>query len=163
MCDYSLMGLPNRLAREDEDLVVYRFPTGSRGLTPSEDCLKTTDTAQMRPDSFRSIVKGLFGALKTSKVAVCVPPGARLLLGDIPEDVQDSFNVGSSEEVTFTELTATSNTYRDAVRFENGRELLLQRLNDGQRVKVLRLSLAGEPRRSVGNASESFSIARSRS
>lgn len=33
MCDYSLRGIPNRLAREGEDLVVYQFRTGARGLT----------------------------------------------------------------------------------------------------------------------------------
>jgi hypothetical protein len=34
MCDYSLAGIPNRLAAEGEHLVVYRFSTGARGLTP---------------------------------------------------------------------------------------------------------------------------------
>ena len=32
MSDYSLMHLPNRLAIKGEDLVVYRFPSGSSGL-----------------------------------------------------------------------------------------------------------------------------------
>jgi hypothetical protein len=32
MCDYSLQGGPNRLAVEGEQLVTYRFPTGSVGL-----------------------------------------------------------------------------------------------------------------------------------
>jgi hypothetical protein len=90
-------------------------------------------------------VKRLFGNLEPEKVAVCIPPGARLLLSDIPEDVQNSVAVGASEEVTFTQLTATANTYRDAVRFSNGREILLQRLNKGQRVRVLQLSLVEEP------------------
>ena len=132
MCDYSLMGVPNRLARESEDLVVYEFRTGSRGLT-------STDT-QTR----YGIAKRLFGNLEPERVAVCVPPGARLLLSDIAEDVQKSFAVGASEEVTFTQLTATANTYRDAVRFTNGREILLQRLNKGQRVRVLQVSLTEE-------------------
>jgi hypothetical protein len=91
------------------------------------------------------VVKRLFGNLEPEKVAVCIPPGARLLLSDIPEDVQNSVAVGASEEVTFTQLTATANTYRDAVRFSNGREILLQRLNKGQRVRVLQLSLVEEP------------------
>jgi hypothetical protein len=143
MCDYSLMGVPSRLAHEGEDLVVYKFWTGSRGLTPC--------TSVMNPDTQTQygIVKRLFANPEPERVAVCIPPGARLLLGDIPEDLQKSFAVGASEEVTFTELTATPNTYRDAVRFKNGRELLLQRLNEGQRVRVLQLSLQDEPVRSV--------------
>ena len=32
MCDYSLTGIPNRLAVEGEELVVHRFRTGSLGL-----------------------------------------------------------------------------------------------------------------------------------
>jgi len=30
MCDYSLYEFPNRLAREREELVVYRFPLPER-------------------------------------------------------------------------------------------------------------------------------------
>jgi len=79
-----------------------------------------------------------------------------VLLSDIPKDVQNSFAVGASEEVTFTQLTATANAYRDAVRFTNGHEILLQRLNKGQRVRVLHLSLAEEPVRSFWEAAEFF-------
>jgi hypothetical protein len=35
MCDYALMGVPNRLATEGEDLLVHRFRTRSIGLTAS--------------------------------------------------------------------------------------------------------------------------------
>jgi hypothetical protein len=141
MCDYSLMGVPNRLAREGEDLVVYEFRAGSRGLTPATS-VTNTDT-QKRYEGF-GVVKRLFGNLEPERVAVCIPPGARLLLSDIPEDLQKSFTVGASEEVTFTQLTATAHTYRDAIRFKNGREILLQRLSKGQRVRVLQLSLVEE-------------------
>jgi hypothetical protein len=140
------MGIPNRLANEGEDLVVYQFSTGSRGLTPETSVTLTA----------RSVVKSILGSLEPEKVAVCVPPGARLLLGDIPDDVQKSLAVGASEEVTFTQLTASANSYRDAVRFKNGRELLLQRLNKGQRVRVLQLSLTEEPVRSKLEAAELF-------
>ena len=33
MCDYSLQGIENRLAKEGEVLVVHRFYSGSKGLT----------------------------------------------------------------------------------------------------------------------------------
>jgi hypothetical protein len=96
---YSLMGVPNRLACEGEDLVVYEFRTGSRGLTPGT--LMTNTDTQKRYERF-GVVKRLFGNLEPEPVAVYIPPGARLLLGDISEDVQRSCGVGSSEEVTFT-------------------------------------------------------------
>jgi hypothetical protein len=150
MCDYSLMGVPNRLAREGEDLVVHEFRTGSRGLTP---CTSVTNTDTQTRYGF---VKRLFGNLEPERVAVCIPPGARLLLSDIAEDVRKSFAVGASEEVTFTQLTATANTYRDAVRFANGREMLLQRLNKGQRVRVLQLSFAEESVQSLWKTAAGF-------
>ena len=37
MCDYSLMCVPNRLAREREELVAHRFTTGSMGLASDLD------------------------------------------------------------------------------------------------------------------------------
>lgn len=152
MCDYSLMGVPNRLACEGEDLVVCKFRTGSHGLTPETSGTNT----ETRSEGFRSVVKRLFGPLEPEKVAVCIPPGARLLLGDISENVQKCFGVGATEEVTFTQLTATPYRYRDAVRFKSGREILLQQLNQGQRVRVLALSLVEEPVRSIWEPAEFF-------
>ena len=71
-----------------------------------------------------------------------MPPGARLLVRDIPKDLQGQLDVQATEEVTFVQLSAEAYQYRDAVRFRNGREVLLQRLKCGQRVKVLSLSCA---------------------
>ena len=76
--------------------------------------------------------------------AVCIPPGAKLELRDIPVRLQQELSLGPVEQVTFTQLTSAVNTYRDAVRFGNGREIRLQELREGQRVLVLDLSLAGE-------------------
>jgi hypothetical protein len=119
MCDYSLAGIPNRLAAEGEELMVYRFSTGARGLTSGDASL------------WRLWFK------KTP--AVCVPPGARLLLRDIPKDLQRQFDVHATEKVTFVQTSAEAFEYRDAVRFRNGREVLLQRLTCGQRMEVLSL------------------------
>ena len=43
MCDYSLMAVPNRLAREGEELVAHRFPTGSLGLASPMDLKRAAD------------------------------------------------------------------------------------------------------------------------
>ena len=120
MCDYSLAHFPNRLAEEGEQLVVHRFQTGTLGLAPACFSLKQIFSPDSTP-------------------AVCVPPGARLLLQDIPERLQQALNVGSVEEATFVEQSADAFRYRDAVRFGNGHEILLQQLASGQRVLVLSL------------------------
>jgi hypothetical protein len=48
--------------------------------------------------------------------------------------------VGEVEEVSFVQQSAEVFTYRDGLRFANGKELLLQNLRCGQRVDVLSLS-----------------------
>jgi len=148
MCDYSLMGVPNRLAQEGEDLVTHRFRTGSLGLAPAGTC--TQADAIGTKTGFWSMLKAFLTGGAPQTVAVCIPPGARLLLGDIPETLQNTLIVGPAEEVTFTQLTATPHMYRDAFRFKNGAELLLQRLSEGQRVKVLDCACADDtPRKQL--------------
>ena len=126
MCDYSLTGIPNRLAVEGENLVIYMFRTGSKGL--ASPCLPISSLSSDKETP-----------------AVCVPPGARLLLMDIPPEVQKQLCVEATEEVTFTQLSAIPYQFRDAVRFGNGREILLQRLRCGQQVEVLSLSSDAQP------------------
>lgn len=143
MCDYSLMAVPNRLAREGEELISHRFPTGSMGLASPADLERPAAPSARK--SFWSALKEFFQPTETAAVcAVCIPPGARLQLEDIPVRLQTECAVGASEEVTFTQITASAHSYRDAVRFRNGREVRLQELREGQRVKVLDLSLAQE-------------------
>ncbi|MGH9448177.1 MAG: hypothetical protein ACRD3O_21020 [Terriglobia bacterium] len=145
MCDYSLMTIPNRLAENGEDLVVYRFSTGSRGFTSLSDRRKMEDSQreQSRQGFWSRLKRNLFDSPKTSSLpAVCIPPGARLKLQDIPVRLQQDLQVDPVEEVIFTELTAVTGNYRDAIIFPNGRHVLLQRLDEGQRAKVLDLSSA---------------------
>jgi hypothetical protein len=145
MCDYSLMAVPNRLAREGEDLVAHRFPTGSLGLAAPVDLQRAADPPMPIRKSFWRAVMEFFNPPKSEPVpAVCIPPGARLHLQDIPARLQHELGVGPAEDVTFTQISAAVNSYRDAVRFANGREIRLQELREGQRVRVLDLSVADE-------------------
>jgi hypothetical protein len=140
MCDYSLMNFPNRLAREGEELVAHRFGGGSMGLASYSDLHPKLDPAAPSKRNFWLMVKEFLHPPVTNPApAVCIPPGARLALRNIPEQMQRQLEVGSSEEVVFTQITAATHTYRDAVRFSNGQQVLLQRLKEGQRVRVLAL------------------------
>jgi hypothetical protein len=60
---------------------------------------------------------------------------------DIPNHLQQQFGVGTTEEVIFVQLSATPYQHRDAVRFNNGRQIRLQELSGGLRVRVLDVSL----------------------
>jgi len=78
----------------------------------------------------------LFGPSGAGKSTV-----ANLIAGLIrPVGLQRQFGVGAAEEVTFVQRSAEAYRYRDAVRFQSGREILLQYLHCGQRVDVLCLS-----------------------
>jgi hypothetical protein len=139
MCDYSLFAVPNRLASEQEDLVAHRFPTGSMGLASPDDLGQKEEVHQ----GFWSSIKNFFAPAVSRPVpAVCIPPGARLNLSGISERMQTEYGVGESEDVTFVQLSASSYAYRDAVQFGNGKQMLLQELAEGQKVRVLSLELA---------------------
>jgi len=149
MCDYSLHRYPNRLAVEGEDLIAYRFGGASRGLASPADVgghiAATCCEAARRKFWSWAGLKEWFKAQRPEREAdqripaVCVPPGARLLLRDIPKRSQRELGVSETEEVIFAQTTAEVNTYRDAIEFKNGRRMLLQTLCEGQRATVLSL------------------------
>jgi hypothetical protein len=145
MCDYSLMGMPNRLAVEGEVLVTHRFCTGSMGLASREDLKNSATPPAAQRRGFWTALKSYYCSPPSMELvpAVCIPPGARLTVEGIPVGLQRylGLGVGSSEEVTFTQITARANAYRDAIRFENSREIRLQELPEGLTVTVLDLSL----------------------
>jgi hypothetical protein len=148
MCDYSLHTYPNRLAADGEDLVIHRFGAGSLGLASPADLSAVVSACNTAQGTMWSRFKAWFlvgcnprWEAEKRVPAVCIPPGARLLLSEIPKSMQRELSVGETEEVQFIEITAEVNTYRDAVRFKNGRQVLLQQLREGQRVQVLSVAV----------------------
>ncbi len=144
MCDYSLHVYPNRLASEGEELVVHRFGGTSLGLASRSD-LARVESQRDGSEGFWARIKRWFEEqheVREQICAVCVPPGAQLLVEDIPKRLQRELGVNEIEEVRFIEISAEVNTYRDAVRFKNGRQVLLQALREGQPVTVLSMDLA---------------------
>jgi hypothetical protein len=107
MCDYSLEAYQSRPAAVGEKLTLGRFASGSMGFASGTVC----DTA------------------------VCIPAESRLLLEGIGESMQKEHGVGAVEEAVLTRLAG--GPYKDAVRFSNGAEVLLQRLNCGLTVVVM--------------------------
>jgi len=132
MCDYSLAAIETRLAVEDEHLSVYRFPSGSIGLT------SPAELERCKPElrGWRSWFNP-----RQAPCAVCIPPGARLMLLDIPKRLQQQLGVGPTEEVVFIQTGLAAGRHRDGIRFRNHQDVLLQHLAEGQRVVVLSLSL----------------------
>lgn len=107
MCDYSLEAYQSRPAAVGEKLTLGRFASGSMGFASGTVC----DTA------------------------VCIPAESRLLLEGVGEGTQKEHGVGAVEEAVLTRVVG--GPYKDAVRFSNGAEVLLQRLNCGLTVVVM--------------------------
>src|SRR5437867_8142343 len=137
MCDYSLHGLPNRLAEQDEVLVVQRFYTGSKGLT-SPEYLKPAEPP--KKGLLSTLTQFLAFPAQPWVCAVCIPDAAKLMIYGISPTLQQEHGLNSAEAVTFRQLSADAHTYRDAVEFKNGVNVRLQELEEGQRVEVLTLS-----------------------
>jgi len=101
MCDYSIEAYQSRPAEVGEKLTLERFPSGSMGFTSGSKC----------------------------DLAVCVPADAKLRLEGLSETTQQTYGVKAIEDVVMTRLE--TGLYKDAVRFSNGTEVLLQRLDCG--------------------------------
>jgi hypothetical protein len=146
MCDYSLMAVPNRLAHEGEELVTHRFPTGSLGMASPADVRAVTAPRQPGQQTIWQKIRAFFDPAAAPAVcAVCLPPGARLLICDIPPRLQQQWGVGEREEAVFTQISAAVNTYRDAMRFSGGCEVRLQEFREGMRVRVIDLAGTEQP------------------
>lgn len=76
--------------------------------------------------------------------AVCVPPGARLFIADVPLELRNSLRIGPSDIAVFTETSNQPYSYRDALLFSSGKCVLLQYLTEGLRAFVLSTSLPEE-------------------
>jgi hypothetical protein len=118
MCDYSLEAYQSRPAAVGEKLTLGRFASGSMGFASGTVC----DTA------------------------VCVPAESKLLLEGIGEATQKEHGIGAVEEAMLIRLDG--GLYKDAVRFANGAEVLLQRLDRGLTAVVMTFGAErAEPRR----------------
>ena len=151
MCYYSLHGVKNRLANEGDQLFIHMFHTGSKGLASVTDLRNLDKPAPAGAGvwaRFKCWVENQWrwinDDMKRALPAVCITPGASLHVDGIPSRMQRRFGVGPREEVTFVQLTAEPFRYRDAIRFQNGQVILLQRLSDGLRMEVMSLALAEE-------------------
>jgi hypothetical protein len=131
------MMAPNRLAVEGEELVAHKFKCGSTGIVAARDF---NNWARREPRTFRQWCREGFAPVPEPSPVVCLPPGARLQLLGVPISLKIEVSSELSEEVVFTQISADANMHRDALFFSNGFTVLLQRLPEGQRLRVLSLS-----------------------
>ena len=99
MCDYSLEVYRSRPAQLGERYETHEFGSLSIG----------------------------FIAPGNTSIAVCMACDTTLRLEGIPQRVQRDAGVSANEDVTFTRLE--KDNHHDGVRFANGAEVTLQRLD----------------------------------
>jgi hypothetical protein len=139
MCDYSLYTVKNRLACESDDLILHRFDTGSLGFCAAVELQQEMDRSDLAR-GWSSFQRWMFPRKKCGLTAVCVPPGAQLLVLEVPKKTVPGFQAQELESVEFTQLSERSFAYRDALRFPGGETVLLQSLPEGLRVTVMALA-----------------------
>ena len=103
MCDYSIEIYGSRPAQEGERYETHRFPSGAVGFVSPGDKSK----------------------------AICFQCDTRVRLIDIPQEMQEKLGIGSEIAVVFAQRDVPPGLsptfyYRDGVRLEDGRFVLLQ-------------------------------------
>ena len=146
MCDYSLQGLPNRLAVMGEQLVTHRFLTGSIGMASPHDIAAANRPKPRNGERGRwwsTLKRWLNPQMELDRIpAVCIPPGARLRMSRVPDEMRRGYDLRPVEQVTFVQLSADAYRYRDGIRFDNGCQELLQTLPEGVPFEVLSLEVS---------------------
>lgn len=142
MCDYSLYAIPNRLAEDGEQVVLYRFGSGTIGFASTTDVRQRELTTHTGWPGVWASIKSMLSPRKCPGVpAVCMPPGTRLMVTEIPKDLKAKACVRPGDTVVFTEISSQSYSYRDALLLPNGTCVLLQELPEGMQAVVISTAL----------------------
>jgi hypothetical protein len=95
MCDYSLARVDTRLAQTGDELSPHNFGTGTIGLASFKDLARPRKQDNGRGE-VRGIVRqavGMFTRVQPQNIcAICVPPGAKPLVSNIPQRIQQMFD-----------------------------------------------------------------------
>jgi hypothetical protein len=137
MYGYLLHSAHNRLAREREELVVQRFDTGSLAFVSVSDLQQLK---QRKDGVWSELLDWLLIRMSASISAVSIPPGAHLLLRNVPLRVQESLGIAESEEAVLSEISGRTYSYRDALTLPDQTKVLVQDLCEGIEATVLCLS-----------------------
>jgi hypothetical protein len=136
MCDYSLYVFPNRLARDGEELVAYRFASGCIGFVSASDISEPENRTAWLGRSWPQLKTWFFPRQHDGPTAVCIPPGAQLRLERIERELRLRLGLEETEQAVFIHVTANEFSYRDGLRLRHAQQILLQELPPGQHARV---------------------------
>ncbi len=136
--------MPQRLAMEGETLITYRFRTGRIGLASPGEISAARQIRGRRSYPHGSVPWNSVSILRSRPP--CAYPGAHLRINSVPAAIAREFGVGSVEDVTFVALHASACLHGDAIRFGNGRHLLLERFREESLFRCLPMVPTSGPR-----------------
>ena len=137
MCDYSLYVFSNRLAHDGEELVAHRFSSGCIGFISASDISQREIYTTWLGRNWPQLKTWFFPRQHDGPTAVCIPPGAQLTLERVERELGRRLGLIEREPAVFIHVTAEEFSYRDGLRFGNGRQILLQALPPGQRARII--------------------------
>jgi hypothetical protein len=140
MCDYSLYVFSNRLARDGEELVAYRFSSGCIGFVSASDMSEAENRKAWLGQNWPQLKTWLFPRQHNGPTAVCIPPGAQLTLERVERELRQRLGLEESEQAAFIQVTANEFSYRDGLRFRDAQQILLQELPPGQHARIISTS-----------------------
>lgn len=148
MCDYSLFEQDNRLAIAGDVLVIHQFDR-CKGFASVADVQARNKWYQRCNEGLRGRIYRLFTGTSMPLLsenppvipAVCVPPGARLILSGLSKHVIQRGGLDMTfrreQEVVFDQRAPLPHAHRDGIRFSNGKFVLLQWLPNGLTAAVV--------------------------
>jgi hypothetical protein len=136
MCDYSLYLFPNRLSREGEELIAYRFSSGCIGFVSVVGISERENRRTWLATNWPQLNPWFFPRQHDGPVAVCIPPGTEMRLAHLDLRLCERLGLQETEDATFIQVSAEAFVHRDGLQFRNGKRILLQDLPTGQRVFV---------------------------
>ena len=137
MCDYSLYVFSNRLAHDGEELVAHRFSSGCIGFISASDISQCENHTTSLGRNWPQLKTWFFPRQHDGPTAVCIPPGAQIELEKVERELGRRMGLLEREPAVFIHVTAEEFSYRDGLRFRNGRQIPLQALPPGQRARII--------------------------
>ena len=144
MFDCLALSFRNRLAQTGELLVTYRFENGTIGFASADEVDALEANVDRKNPGFWSVVGGLFPKQENRPAPVtivCIPPGSRLVVSQLPAGSTQSALFTPLDEMTFIELETSQQRYRGAFRLRSGGILLLQCVEEGVCFRVISTEL----------------------
>lgn len=128
------LGVKSRMAEAGDELVVFRFPAGVLGFASREEL----DELKLDPTSRWERFRQIFAQHHAIRItAVHIPYGSHLILRQLPPAVRGKAGLADTEEAIYVRCPDCSRRPCDALRFRDGRHILIQNLLEGQEAYLM--------------------------